>query len=439
MSNVYLPSVSLSSEEWEAAVEALHKVTRDAERWKALLILGGDFNASWLSDAIDAQARDKPLAVHRRLEASMQRAADLLSWIDNIPSLRVVVPEGGVQPTFVPYNSEQQPKVLDVVFCRGSPQQTARVCSLVIRDDWALRTGHSALHLCVLGLPQIGEPSRRDPSDPMRYVKLNRKRKVRRKWPRWCESIPHQVSSLIPDAGWASAEHIQRALLWAGRAAAVKGRRARRTTPFDPLENQALAERRVTQARAARRILALWVFKIRGYQKRWRFEQSLAEYTTRGKSIAKTVSPTGLVLSPAGTSSAMLQEFQAFWEDILQREVEEPPDAVRPGDGHSAESWAAAEGTPRSEMDLLVTHEDFVSPLGRIPKGKAGGEDGVLAEFVQALRPDHYGQFLVLISDTLLGRSPMLPGWKVASVSLIPKALGACAPKLFRPITVLPV
>lgn len=439
VSSVYMPSISRSSEEWEDAIRELRSLTSVIAQRDALLVVAGDFNASWLADSLGSGAHERPLAVHRRMEESVQRASDLLSWLDDNRQFRIVVPEGGIRPTFVPYNIEQQSKVLDYIFCGGSGQKKQRVRSLSVCDDWVLRTGHCALHLLVSLCSHNDLPGERDPSDPMRYAKMNRRRKVRRKWPGWAEATPSQLSGLIPDAAWDNAEDIQRALRWAGRAAATRRRNARKATPFDPLEAQALSERRVTQDRKARRILALWVLKIRGHQKRWRYEQTLEEYTARGRSMAKDIAPAGLVLSPSGDTTSLCSDFKSFWTDILRTEADAPQDAVRPQDGVPAEEWAQHSPTPRSDFDLLVTHEEFVSLLHRLPKGKAAGDDGVVGEFVQALRPDHYGRLLELLSDTLLGRAAVPPGWRTASVSLIPKILGACAPRLFRPITVLPV
>lgn len=245
-------------------MEALRQVTREVRQHQALLLLGGDFNASWLAEAIDIRASERPLRINRHLAPSMQRGADLLRWLDDDALLRVVLPDGGLRPTFTPYSADQQAKILDYVFCHGTPQRRSRVRALKVQSDWVLRTGRSALQVCITGLSALQAGGRRDVTDPLRFVKLNRTRRVRRRWPGWSESTPGQVSSLVPDATWSEAAHLQRALLWAGRAAAQKGRRFRHNTPFDPLERQALAERRDTRDRSSRRILALWIFEFVG-------------------------------------------------------------------------------------------------------------------------------------------------------------------------------
>lgn len=87
-----------------------------------------------------------------------------------------------------------------------------------------------------------------------------------------------QLSSLITKAAWNDPSALQRAIRWAGRAAAPKGR-LRRAAPFDQLERQLSHDRRATRDREARTMLSRWVLSAKAWQRRWRFAQDLAEMT----------------------------------------------------------------------------------------------------------------------------------------------------------------
>lgn len=98
--------------------------------------------------------------------------------------------------------------------------------TLEVETQAVLATAHHllALQLRLPGFP-LCEPGDSDNTkDPMRYAKLNRKRRVRRRWPGWRELHEGQLSPLIPEAAWSHPSALQRAVRWAGRAAAPKGR-----------------------------------------------------------------------------------------------------------------------------------------------------------------------------------------------------------------------
>lgn len=83
---------------------------------------------------------------------------------------------------------------------------------------------------------------------------------------------------------------------------------------------------------------------------------------------------------------------------------------------------------------------DFLTIVSKQKKGRGGGgggEDEVVAEFVQHLQVESKSMLYQLLHETLTRRSPQPQHWKQASVSLIPKTLGAFQPGDFRPITVL--
>lgn len=48
----------------------------------------------------------------------------------------------------------------------------------------------------------------------------------------------------------------------------------------------------------------------------------------------------------------------------------------------------------------------MLSSLGALKKGKAGSEDGVVAECIQALSPDQHCSLIGLLVDTMQGKAP---------------------------------
>lgn len=72
--------------------------------------------------------------------------------------------------------------------------------------------------------------------------------------------------------------------------------------------------------------------------------------------------------------------------------------------------------------------------LMKVPKNKAGSDDGVLGEYVSAISPDQAGLLLFLLIDALLGRVELPRSWRRASVTLIPKLAGAVLANHYRPI-----
>lgn len=72
-------------------------------------------------------------------------------------------------------------------------------------------------------------------------------------------------------------------------------------------------------------------------------------------------------------------------------------------------------------------------------KGKTGASDGVLAEFLQALKPDQIGDLHTLLVAALAGGVPAPDSWREASVTLIPKIEKAILAADFRRTTILPV
>lgn len=114
----------------------------------------------------------RSLPVAGRLSVSLQRAADLLDLLGREARLRVVVPEGGFQATFTPYNQDQQPKCLDYLLCFGTPDLRESIRSLRVQTDWVLRRGRAALVTRLRSRRVALQREGTDPGDPLRFVKL---------------------------------------------------------------------------------------------------------------------------------------------------------------------------------------------------------------------------------------------------------------------------
>lgn len=106
-----------------------------------------------------------------------------------------------------------------------------------------------------------------------------------------------------------------------------------------------------------------------------------------------------------------------------------------PEDGRTAAVRLSDDPPTTSEIGILVPHLEFLGLLAKILRGRAGGEDGVLTEFMLALFPVQIGRLLPLLTDARLGRAPMPSGWREANVTLIPKCAGALEPTLYRSTT----
>lgn len=362
--------------------------------------------------------------------------ADLLA----AKQLVLMPPEGGFVPTFVPYNRDQKEQVLDHICV--SPEARGRLC---IEKDWVVASGHLALNLdmfCTEPAHIPCEPGSEDPRDPQRFVKRHRQRAPRRRWRGWREEVAGQFAALLPDGIWDSVHHLQRGILWAARAASATQRRSSRWTPYDEMEKHFVRERKVTGDRDARKVLSKWILQVRGYQTRWRFEKKLADLTAQKKSAAKTPTPVGLKISGQGAAEALRGDFPSFWSDILEGDSDAPlhgAETLRPSDDLRPAEQAAMSSWDSECRDTLISHVDFLGIVMRTPKGKAGGSDGVLGEYLTAMSADQLGMLLRLLTATLQGTLPMPPSWRRADVTLIPKVAGALLAKQYRPITVLSV
>lgn len=116
-----------------------------------------------------------------------------------------------------------------------------------------------------------------------------------------------------------------------------------------------------------------------------------------------------------------------------------PPSQGAQGETFFSTTTAATTRQTYPEDEICCDDVSFLRILRSMKKGRAGGEDGLAAEFVQAMTPMHIGALLQLVPDTLAGRRAIPAGWRAGHVALIPKVVMACRPGDYRPITVLPV
>lgn len=86
-----------------------------------------------------------------------------------------------------------------------------------------------------------------------------------------------------------------------------------------------------------------------------------------------------------------------------------------------------------------ITHQQVLDLIEALRKGRTGGDDGVLAKYLQALDGAHKVQVARLVLDPLEGIADAPPSWKWANVSLIPKVQRPSTPGDYRSITVLPI
>lgn len=83
--------------------------------------------------------------------------------------------------------------------------------------------------------------------------------------------------------------------------------------------------------------------------------------------------------------------------------------------------------------------QDFMEMVGKLARGKAGSDEGALAEFLAALPPEVKMGLAAVLCQQIEGECRGPGGWSAATMTLIPKHPGAAQMAKFRPITVLPV
>lgn len=87
----------------------------------------------------------------------------------------------------------------------------------------------------------------------------------------------------------------------------------------------------MSRDRPSRKAWSKWIRKIRGYKRRWLFENTVSDVTTNRRSMAKTPSAVGIQLSALGSADKVRDEFRAFWKTILTGPATPPLGGKPPG------------------------------------------------------------------------------------------------------------
>lgn len=230
----------------------------------------------------------------------------------------------------------------------------------------------------------------------------------------------------------------------AGRlsAATTSGRLG---TPFDYLEKRLIQPRKTQHHPATRKVVQRGILQARRQQRLWRAEKRILEATHQGKNLARPRDQrTRLTLLIVGrySTESNTRSFEHHWEGIMTTTTDGvtmdediPTVGLDPSDVQDVVPVSVAHPGEAKDINL----ELLVKILARLKPGRAGGADGVAAEFVVALSPDGKEALARAVRSVLEGTSPMPVGWSYAEVELLPKVIGASIATKFRPITVLPV
>lgn len=162
----------------------------------------------------------------------------------------------------------------------------------------------------------------------------------------------------------------------AGRTGGAVTRTSKRT-PFDSLMHLLLATRSKEEG-SRRKVVQRAILEVRRQQKQWRAEQRMVAATMAGRSLGKRQSQVqAIFLVGKGTVALRKKSFEAHWGAIMCGTTQgaDKLDVLR-----SALPW----GQPHPGA-VPVSLEDLCSVLATLQPGRAGGEDGVPAEFLQAL------------------------------------------------------
>lgn len=161
--------------------------------------------------------------------------------------------------------------------------------------------------------------------------------------------------------------------------------------------------------------------------------------TLAGRALPDTPCRSSFLLRGNTTSVATAESFRKHWSGIMT----EPacPGARRPFTQSPPQVTGERldEETHAHTEQVKFALEDLVHVIGKLKMGRAGGDDGVAAEFIRALPAGAKTRLWVFIRGLLLGKIPVPPGWHQANVALIPKIAAAFHPGDVRTIIVLPV
>lgn len=184
--------------------------------------------------------------------------------------------------------------------------------------------------------------------------------------------------------------------------------------------------------------------------------------------------PVGVKLTGIGCSEARIKAFRAHWRAICgDTSIDVPPrptDPPRTTSTTSSTTSTTPTSAPRANTtttstttqaptstttnagatfraELAAAHspasisvdvDTFLNIVRTLPKGKAGGDDGVLSEFFVAVHESHMCDLHRPVESRLQRGESALKSWGRATVTLIPKVSNPEAAGDYRPITVLP-
>lgn len=200
----HLRSIGRPDEEWDNGLAHLLHTAGQTRAYSHNLCLGGDLNASSLAIVLGGVAEDEGHDFRGGISHSLSRSMDLLDLVPQ-EQLLVLVPEGGCSATLVPYDSAQGEHILDHIILGGESRATIR-----IEKEWVAASGHLALR-CSICCPSARANAGslvEYAHDPHRFVKRNRKRPVRRRWPGWREEVVGQFAALLPSGVWTTVDQL---------------------------------------------------------------------------------------------------------------------------------------------------------------------------------------------------------------------------------------
>lgn len=229
---------------------------------------------------------------------------------------------------------------------------------------------------------------------------------------------------------WQSVSDFETEIARAGRAVAAPHRRP--PTPFDEVIADLRRQRSKEHRRPERRLLQRAVWATRTKQREWRADEELAALTHCGASSSKQKKALPEPRRTSGRTAALTETWSERWRAIVGHDRTLGDETAA-----SRERLQKRTSAP-AELELPDLYWEATWLMTNHARGKAGGEDGVVAEFVQALSPEQKCRLADMIHVVLCGSIPAPPGWRRARVTLIPKVAGALLATEFRPITVLP-
>lgn len=114
LSSLYLPNIDRTDTEWDDSIIHFHDVIGQMRASTCRVCFGGDLNASSLATLVGAShwggggaAGDAGDEFRGTIARSLNRSIDLEDLLA-AKQLVLLPPEGGVVPTFVPYNRDQK-------------------------------------------------------------------------------------------------------------------------------------------------------------------------------------------------------------------------------------------------------------------------------------------------------------------------------------------